>query len=123
MSFSEIQERTARLNTQLRFGRNQAALEEAYKLRAFIQLTGTNSPEGQTALARAERVIAALEGKRSSTIQRLVDSVIRAAKASLNPNQEAEDTLLAQFNNEDEKRLDEQERERAESESDEPYPD
>ena len=79
---SEVQERMATLNTQLRFGRHQQALVEAYKFRAYLQLGGLRSNEAKSAIVRVERVIKSLEGQRLTGIQKMVSS------ASLNPTDE-----------------------------------
>lgn len=97
MDQSEIQQRVAGLNTQLRFGRQQAALIEAYKLRTFIQLCGRISEDAKQELQRTEKVIAELERTRVSGVQRLVGAIVRTAKASLNPEDETEETLLDLF--------------------------
>jgi hypothetical protein len=92
---SEIQERIAKLNTQLRFGKLQPALIEAYRLRTYIQLGGTRTEEASRELKRVEQVIAELEGKRASGIQKLVNSLVRIVRASLNPTEvESGETLL-----------------------------
>lgn len=85
---SEVQERMATLNTQLRFGRHQQALIEAYKFRAFLQLGGVRSQEAKSALVRVERAIKALEGQRLTGIQKLVNLIVRTVKSSLNPTDE-----------------------------------
>lgn len=98
MSQSEIQERAARLNTQLRFGRHQGALSEAYRLRSFIQLCGYQNEETTRELQRAEKVIAELEKKQVSGVQKLVDVIVRTLHRSLNPENDIDDeTLLDQF--------------------------
>lgn len=95
MAQSEIQERVAKLNTQLRFGRKKPALTEAYKLRAYLQLTGVKSQDAERELARVEKVIAKLEGSNVGGIQRLVNSIVRTVKQSLNPTEEeSTQTLL-----------------------------
>lgn len=93
----ELRERSARLNTQLRFGRVRAALIEAYKLRTFIQLKGARTEAESSELARVERVIAKLETHRTSAIQKLIRSIIATAKASLTPEIDNSQTLLDQF--------------------------
>lgn len=98
MSQSEIQERAARLNTQLRFGKRKEALQEAYKLRIFIQLCGYQNEETQREIQRAEKVIAELEKQQVSGIQRLVDVIVRTINRSLNPDDDSDDeTLLDRF--------------------------
>lgn len=98
MNQSEIQERAARLNTQLRFGRHQGALAEAYRLRAFIQLCGYQNEETTRELQRAEVVIAELEKKQVSGVQKLVDSIVRTLHRSLNPENDTDhDSLLDRF--------------------------
>jgi hypothetical protein len=95
---SEIQERVARLNTQLRFGRDKPALVEAYKLRTYIQLQGVKSQDAAWELKRVEKVIAELERSQLSGIQKLVQTIIRTARASLNPEKEpSHQTLLDRF--------------------------
>ena len=94
---SELKERTATLNTQLRFGRERQALQEAYKLRAYIQLRGARLEDEQRELQRVEKVIAELETRKMSGIQRLIKTLIDTAKASLNPEVYDETTLLDQF--------------------------
>lgn len=101
---SEVQERMATLNTQLRFGRHQQALVEAYKFRIFLQLGGLRSTEAKAAIVRVERVIKALEGQRLTGIQKMVNSVVRTIRASLNPTDEKFDaTSLLDRVDEDEK--------------------
>jgi len=78
----------ATLNTQLRFGRHQQALIEAYKFRTFLQLGGVRSQEAKSALVRVERAIKALEGQRLTGIQKLVNLIVRTVKSSLNPTEE-----------------------------------
>lgn len=85
---SEVQERMATLNTQLRFGRHQQALVEAYKFRAYLQLGGLRSNEAKSAIVRVERVIKSLEGQRLTGIQKMVSSAVRTVRASLNPTDE-----------------------------------
>ncbi|MFA7480096.1 MAG: hypothetical protein WC314_06280 [Vulcanimicrobiota bacterium] len=85
---TEVQERMATLNTQLRFGRHQQALIEAYKFRTFLQLGGVRSQEAKSALVRVERAIKALEGQRLTGIQKLVNLIVRTVKSSLNPTEE-----------------------------------
>lgn len=97
MAHSEFEERVARLNTQLRFGRPKPALVEAYKLRLFIQLHCTHSPDALEELKRVERVIGELEGKQLGAIQKLVNKIVKTAKASLNPTEGKEETLLDKF--------------------------
>ncbi len=98
MAQSEIQERVAKLNTQLRFGKFKAALIEAYKLRTYLQLGGVRSEEAKRELQRVEKVIAELEGKEAIGIQKLVNLIVRTAKASLNPTEEeSRETLLDRF--------------------------
>lgn len=98
MNQSEIQERAARLNTQLRFGRHQGALSEAYRLRAFIQLCGYQNEETTRELQRAEIVIAELEKKQVSGVQKLVDVIVRTLHRSLNPEVDTDhETLLDRF--------------------------
>ncbi len=95
MAQSEIQERVAKLNTQLRFGRKKPALLEAYKLRAYLQLNGLKTQEAQREIARVEKVIAKLEGSNVGGIQRLVNSIVSTVKQSLNPTEEeSTQTLL-----------------------------
>lgn len=102
MAQSEIQDRAASLNTQLRFGKHKPALVEAYKLRAYIQLNGVKSEDAARILQRVEKVIAELERKKTSGIQKLVKSIILTAKASLNPeNDPSEKTLLDRFADEE----------------------
>lgn len=98
MSQTEIQERAARLNTQLRFGKRKEALSEAYKLRTFIQLCGYQNEETARELQRAEKVIAELEKAHVSGIQKLVDMIVRTINRSLNPEVDTDDdTLLDRF--------------------------
>lgn len=96
---TEIQERMATLNTQLRFGKVQQALIEGYKFRTFLMLSGVRSNEAKVALQRVERVIASLEGQRMTGIQKLVSSIVKTARASMNPTDEKSDTtsLLDRF--------------------------
>lgn len=99
---TEIQDRAASLNTQLRFGKHKPALEEAYKLRLYIQLNGVNSENAARLLKRVEKVIAELERKKTSGIQKLVRTIILTAKASLDPeNDPLEKTLLDRFADEE----------------------
>lgn len=98
MSANEVSERVARLNTQLRFGRHQAALIEAYKLRTFIQTSSYTSEDNERELERTENVIRQLEKKQASGVQKLVDTLVRTVKRSLNPEDDtAEETLLDLF--------------------------
>lgn len=97
MAESEIQERTAKLNTQLRFGRHGPALMEAYKLRTFIQLRGAKTHDAKQELHRVEKVIAELERNQDSLIQKIVKSIIQTIKDSLNPEKEHQETLLDLF--------------------------
>ena len=73
MAQSEIQERVAKLNTQLRFGRKKPALLEAYKLRAYLQLNGLKTQEAQREIAALKERIEVLEriayDKNSATAQ------------------------------------------------------
>jgi hypothetical protein len=78
----------ATLNTQLRFGRHQQALVEAYKFRTYLQLGGLRSNEAKAAIVRVERVIKSLEGQRLTGIQKMVSSAVRTVRASLNPTDE-----------------------------------
>lgn len=94
---SELKERSAALNTQLRFGRERSALLHAYKLRAYLQLRGARLETEQRELQRVETVIAELETRKASGIQRLIKSIIEMAKAALNPEVDDESTLLDQF--------------------------
>lgn len=94
---SELKERTARMNTFLRFGRARHALVEAYKLRTYIQLKGARHEAEVQELERVERVISELEKQRTSGIQKLIKSVITMVKESLNPEVEDSRTLLDQF--------------------------
>lgn len=97
MSLNELEERVARLNTQLRFGRLKPALTEAYKLRTFIQLNCALKGDALSELQRVEKVISELEGKNVVGVQKLVKAIITTAKASLNPKKESEETLLDRF--------------------------
>ena len=94
---SELKERTARMNTFLRFGRARHALVEAYKLRTYIQLKGARLEAEVQELERVERVIFELEKQRTSGIQKLIKSVITMVKESLTPEVEDSRTLLDQF--------------------------
>lgn len=94
---AELKERTAALNTQLRFGRERSALMHAYQLRAFLQLRGAKGDEEKQRLEWVERVILGLEKRKSSGIQRLIQTIIRTAIASLTPENDTERTLLDQF--------------------------
>ena len=103
MEQSEAKQRVAALNTQLRFGRHQAALVEAYKLRTYIQLSGITSEQATDALRRAERVIVELEKKQASGIQKLIKIIVHITKLSLNPTDDSpEETLLDLFEEEKE---------------------
>ena len=93
----ELKERSASLNTFLRFGRERPALHRAYALRTYLQLRGARLEEEQQELARVERVIATLEKRKTSGIQKLINSIIEMVKEALNPDQEADTTLLDQF--------------------------
>ena len=95
----------ATLNTQLRFGKHQQALIEAYKFRTYIQLGGARTPEAKQALQRVERVIASLEGQRQTGIQKLVSKLVTTARVSLNPTDEKADTtsLLQRFEENEDK--------------------
>ncbi len=102
MSKSEISLRVASLNTQLRFQRHRTALNEAYKLRTYIQLSGSRSQDANRALWRAERVIDLLEGEKSSIIQDYFRSIVNTLKASMNPEDLSnERTLLDQIDREE----------------------
>ena len=94
---TELKERSAALNTQLRFGRERSALMHAYQLRAFLQLRGAKSDEEKRRLEWVERVIQGLEKRKSSGIQRLIQTIIRTAIASLTPDDDREQTLLDEF--------------------------
>lgn len=96
---TELKERTAALNTQLRFGRERPALMHAYQLRAFLQLRGAKSDEEKQQLERVEQVIAGLEKRKTSGIQRLLKTIIETAIRSLTPDDDSEHTLLDQFTN------------------------
>lgn len=96
-SKSELKERSAALNTQLRFGRERQALVQAYKLRTYIQLRGAREEAERQELERVERVIAELETRKSSGIQRLIKTLIEMGKAALNPEVDDEPTLLDRF--------------------------
>jgi hypothetical protein len=96
-SQSELKERTATLNTLLRFGRERPALLHAYKLRAYLQLRGARLEPEQRELERVEKVIVELEKRKTSGIQKLIKSIIDTAKASLNPEVDDETTLLDHF--------------------------
>ena len=98
MSQNEIQERVANLNTQLRFGRKRAALEAAYKLRTFIQLSGYQSEDALNELQRAEQIIAELERNQISSVQKWIGALVRTIQRSLNPEVDTDDeSLLEQF--------------------------
>lgn len=96
-SQSELKERTATLNTLLRFGRERPALLHAYKLRAYLQLRGARLEPEQRELERVEKVIVELEKRKTSGIQKLIRTIINTAKASLNPEVDDETTLLDHF--------------------------
>ena len=101
MSQNEIQERVANLNTQLRFGRQRAAQEAAYKLRTFIQLSGYQSDEVERELRRAEQIIAKLERNQVSIIQKWIGALVRTVQRSFNPEDDTdEQSLLDQFEEE-----------------------
>ncbi len=93
----------ATLNTQLRFGRHQQALVEAYKFRTYLQLGGLRSNEAKVAIVRVERVIKSLEGQRLTGIQKMVSSAVRTVRASLNPTDEKFDatSLLDRVDDDD----------------------
>ncbi len=95
---TELKERTAALNTQLRFGRERPALMHAYELRAFLQLRGAKTDDEKQQLERVEKVIAGLEKRKTSGIQRLLKTIIETAIRSLTPEDDSEQTLLDQFN-------------------------
>lgn len=102
-SNTELQERTAQLNTKLRFGRLDLALREAYKLRLYLQLSGVNAPMVARELDRVEKVIAELEGNQGGTVQKWVDKVVTTVRASMNPHKEESGvTLLDRFSEEQE---------------------
>jgi hypothetical protein len=96
-SQSELKERTAALNTLLRFGRERPALVHAYKLRAYLQLRGARIEPEQRELERVEKVISELERRKTSGIQKLIKTIIDTAKASWNPEVDDETTLLDHF--------------------------
>ncbi len=96
-SKSELKERSAALNTQRRFGRERPALQHAYRLRAYLQLRGGRLEVEQRELERVEKVIAELESRKVSGIQRLIKTIIETVCASLNPEVATETTLLDQF--------------------------
>ncbi len=96
---SELKERSAALNTQLRFGRERPALLQAYRLRAFLQLRGARDEDEQAELERVEKVIVELERRKSSGIQKLIKSIIETAIISLTPEVDDETTLLDKFRN------------------------
>lgn len=99
----------ATLNTQLRFGRHQQALVEAYKFRTYLQLGGLRSNEAKVAIVRVERVIKSLEGQRLTGIQKMVSSAVRTVRASLNPTDEKFDaTSLLDRVDDDDKKLDQE---------------
>lgn len=120
---SEVQERMATLNTQLRFGRHQQALVEAYKFRTFLQLGGLRSNEAKAAIVRVERVIKSLEGQRLTGIQKMVNSAVRTVRASLNPTDEKFDatSLLDRVDDKEEPR--EEEPKAVEKAKEEPHED
>lgn len=94
---TELKERTAALNTQLRFGRERPALMHAYQLRAFLQLRGARTDDEKYQLARVEKVIVGLEKRKTSGIQRLLKTIIETAIRSMTPDDDSERTLLDQF--------------------------
>lgn len=96
---TELKERTAALNTQLRFGRERQALMHAYELRTFLQLRGAKSEDEKRQLAWVEKVIVGLEKRKTSGIQRLVKTIIETAIRSMTPEDDSERTLLDQFGN------------------------
>lgn len=94
---SELKERSARLNTFLRFGRVRHALVEAYQLRTYIQLKGARLEAEVLELERVEKVISKLEKQRTSGIQKLIKSIFDLLRESLHPEVENTSTLLDQF--------------------------
>lgn len=96
---TELKERTAALNTQLRFGRERQALMHAYELRTFLQLRGAKTEDEKRQLAWVEKVIVGLEKRKTSGIQRLVKTIIETAIRSMTPEDDSERTLLDQFGN------------------------
>lgn len=94
---SALKERSAALNTQLRFGRERPALLHAYQLRTFLQLRGGRDEDEQRELERVEKVIVELERRKTSGIQKLIKSIIETARASLTPDVDDETTLLDKF--------------------------
>lgn len=97
MNEADIKRQVASLNTQLRFGRHDGALTEAYKLRSGVQLSGLGSREILAELQRAERIIERLESSRLVGIQKLVGMLVGATRAAMNPEDDKESTLLDDF--------------------------
>lgn len=95
---AEIKERVAKLNTQLRFGRIRPALNEAYKLRTYLQLKGAQREVEALELARVEKIISTLESYHTTGIQKLVRSLIDIVAASLTPEVDNSESLLDKFN-------------------------
>jgi hypothetical protein len=94
---SELKERSAALNTQLRFGRERPALVHAYRLRTYLQLRGARMEAEQQELERVEKIISVLETRKLSGIQKLIKSIIEMGLAALNPEVDEETTLLDRF--------------------------
>ena len=69
----------------------------AYQMRAFLQLRGAKAEEEKQRLEWVEKVILGLEKRKTSGIQRLIQTIIRTAIASLTPEDDTERTLLDQF--------------------------
>ena len=114
----------ATLNTQLRFGRHQQALVEAYKFRTYLQLGGLRSNEAKAAIVRVERVIKSLEGQRLTGIQKMVSSAVRTVRASLNPTDEKFDaTSLLDRVEEDNKKVDQEPEDEEKEKAKEPHED
>ncbi len=73
-----IKKRAAKINTNLRFGKFKEALEEAYRLRLFIQTSGFEDPAIESELVLVEEVIRRLENKRFGIHRVLAQELLRA---------------------------------------------
>jgi hypothetical protein len=87
---TDISERTAGLNTQMRFGNYRAALSLAYRLRLDLQLSQPSNVKTQRELESVESVIEQLERLKISRFQRWAQRFWESIVESFHPPEQAQ---------------------------------
>ncbi len=92
LTLTEINERNARINTFVRFGKTQAALNDAYRLRLDVTTSGLQggkaAEEIRNILSGLEATIDQLEKKKFGSAGRIILKALRAFQLMLEGKEE-----------------------------------